>query len=251
MATPPTQTVRDCLACAVKGLDCFCKLSPETLSALQTLGSFESVPEGTMVLHEGFSGERLYVVCRGRVKLSASSAEGKMLLLRVAGPGDVLGLSSVLRGTPHKVTAETLEPCEMKSIAREEFLAFMDRYRDASRNSALTMALEYEGAMLSARRLALSGSAPAKLAGVLLDWGRMGGERMGDEHSGDGHANGAGAPISFKMPLTHEELGNMAGLSRETVTRTLTKFRTEGLLEQKGDVMTLVNPASFERRYCE
>ncbi len=116
----------------------------------------------------------------------------------------------------------------------------MERYRDAGRNTALTLALEYEGAMLSARRLALSGSASSKLASLLLDWGRMGG---GENPALKSH------PVSFRMPLTHEELGSMSGLSRETVTRTLSKFRLEGLVENRGEQMTLVNPAAMEKLY--
>ena len=83
--------------------------------------------------------------------------------------------------------------------------------------------------------LALSGSASSKLASVLLEWGRMGG--------------GAGA-LEFRMPLTHEELGNMAGLSRETVTRLLAKFRREGMVKQKGETMALPQPEVMERKYC-
>ncbi|MDE1178744.1 MAG: Crp/Fnr family transcriptional regulator [Edaphobacter sp.] len=227
---------RDCMTCAVKGEDCFCSLPREALADLQTIGGFQRFEAGDRVLNEGFKADRVYVICHGRIKLTASSPEGRLLIVRIAGPGDVLGLSAVLKGTTHKVTAEALEPCEVKAIARTQFLNLMDRYRDVSRNTAMTMALEYEGAILSARRLALSGSAPSKLANVLLDWAKM-----------DGPINGQ--PMSFRMPLTHEELGSMAALSRETVTRALTKFRKEGLLTQDGETMTLTRPAELERLY--
>lgn len=226
---------RDCQTCEVRKTDCFCSLTPESLADLQSLGSPMHVEAGERVLHEGYAADRVYVMCHGRIKLTASSPEGKLLIVRIAGPGDVLGLAAVLKGSTHKVTAEALERCEMKAIARAEFLAFMDRYRDVSRNAAVTMALEYEGAMLSARRLALSGSASSKLANVLLEWGRMGG--------------GEGA-LEFRMPLTHEELGNMAGLSRETVTRLLAKFRREGMMKRVGETMVLPQPEAMEKRYC-
>lgn len=229
--------VRDCVTCGVKGADCFCSLTAETLAALQSLGTFTRFDEGERILYEGDPAEKVYVMCRGRVKLSASAADGHLLIVRVAGPGDVLGLAAALKGGTHKVTAQALEPCEAKAIGRAEFLAFLDRYRDVGRNAALTMAVEYESAMLSARRLALSGSATNKLASVLLDWCRM----------GEGKLEKA---ITFRMPLTHEELGNMAGLSRETVTRTLSRFRREGLLEQDGEAMVLLQPGLMESRYC-
>lgn len=236
----PASTVRNCQTCAVKGEDCFCSLTPEALTDLQSLGSFLSFDPGERVLHEGYAGDRVYVICKGRVKLTASSPDGRLLIVRIAGPGDVLGLAAVLKGSAHQVTAETLEPCELKTIGKAEFLAFMEKYRDASHNAALTLALDYEGAMLSARRLALSGSATSKLAHVLLDWGRMG-LQHGDR------SNGA---MNFRMPLTHEELGNMAGLSRETVTRVLGRFRREGMVEQQDDRMILPHPKAMEARYC-
>lgn len=226
---------RDCQTCAVRQTDCFCSLTPESLADLQTIGVPMHVEAGEHVLHEGYAGDKVYVMCHGRIKLTASSSEGKLLIVRIAGPGDVLGLAAVLKGSAHKVTAEALEPSEVKAIPRAEFLAFMDRYRDVSRNTAVTMALEYEGAMMSARRLALSGSASSKLASVLLEWGRMGA--------------GPGA-LEFRMPLTHEELGNMAGLSRETVTRLLAKFRRDGMVKRAGETMVLPQPEAMERKYC-
>lgn len=231
-----TSVSRDCITCAVKGADCFCSLPAEALVELQKIGSCLNYATGERPIHEGYAADRVYVMCHGRMKLTASSPEGKLLIVRIAGPGDVLGLAAALKGTTHKVTAEALEPCEVKAIGRTEFTAFMGRFRDVSRNTALTMALEYEGAILSARRLALSGSASSKLASVLLQWGKMGGS-----------ANGK--PLTFRMPLTHEELGSMAGLSRETVTRTLTKFRKEGLVAQEGETMTLTRPAEMEELY--
>ena len=93
--------------------------------------------------------------------------------------------------------------------------------------------------LLTARRLATSSSAAGKLATALLDWGRMG--LASDLQS---------TPISFPMPLTHEELGSMTGLSRETVTRLLTKFRKEGLVELKQQHVTLPKPATLESLYC-
>lgn len=225
---------RNCLTCVVRGTDCFCRLPSEALLDLQSLGNHMRFAAGERLLHEGYSADRVYVVCQGRIKLTASSPEGRVLIVRIAGPGDVLGLAAALKGTMHKVAAETLEPCEVKAMGRVQFLEFMERFREVSRNVTTSVALEYEGAMLSARRLALSGSAAGKLASVLLEWGRMGHE---DE------------AMEFRMPLTHEELGSMAGLSRETVTRLLGRFSREGLLEQVGDRMVLREPEKLELLY--
>jgi CRP/FNR family cyclic AMP-dependent transcriptional regulator len=227
---------RNCINCTVRGPDGFCRLTSEVLQDLQAIGRPMRFEAGERLLHEGFRAEQVYVVCQGTIKLTASSPEGRLLIVRIAGPGDVLGLAAALKGTTHKIAAETLEPCEVKAIGRVEFLELMSQFHEVSRNAVMSVALEYEGAMLSARRLALSGSAAGKLASVLLDWGRMG------QGSGD-------RPMEFRMPLTHEELGSMTGLSRETITRVLSRFRREQMVEQTGERMILREPGKMEALY--
>jgi CRP/FNR family transcriptional regulator len=118
----------------------------------------------------------------------------------------------------------------------------METHVDVSRTTALAIAREYNSALRTARRFALSRSAAGKLASALLDWARM------DEF--DNSPAHTDLPISFLMQLTHEELGSMAGLSRATVTRLLTRFRREGLVEQTKNSMTLNHPNKLETLYC-
>jgi len=182
------------------------------------------------------------IICSGSVKVTAASTDGRLLLLRVAGAGDILGLSALREHTLYRLTAETLGPCTIKSIPRADFVRFMETHADVSRTTALALAREYNSALLTARRLALCTSAASKLASALLDWARM-----GDLDNGPAHSN---LPISFLMQLTHEELGSMAGLSRETVSRLLTRFRREGLVNQTHDCMTLNQPDKLQSLYC-
>jgi len=231
---------RNCVTCAARGTERFCSLSMKALHELQNIGILRHTEAHETLVHEGFTADRVYVVCKGRIKITATSHDGRILLLRIAGPGDVLGLASLLRGKRYMVSADTLEPCDLKSVARDEFLRFMETFEDVSHSTMMAMAREYDAALLSARRLALSSSAGGKLARALLDWAHMG-------HAEEGST---AAPLSFNMPLTHEELGSMAGLSRETVTRLLSKFHKEGLIKQTGEHMVLQHPAKLEALYC-
>ncbi len=229
---------KNCLTCIVRGTDCFCSLPLNALHDLQVIGSHKRFNAGEHLLYEGFNADRVYIVCQGCIKLTASSSEGKVFIIRIAGPGDVIGLASAMQGTTYKIAAEAMEPCEVKVISRSEFLDFMDRFREVNRNAVVSISLDCEAATLSARRLALSSSAAGKLASVLIDWGRM------------GQTNGIlSKELHFRMPLTHEELGSMAGLSRETVTRLLGKFRREGLIKLEGEQMTVREPEKLERLY--
>jgi len=185
--------------------------------------------------------DHLLIICAGRIKVTASSSNGRLFLLRVAGPGDILGLAALHEQTAHRVTAETLSPCTIKSIPRADYIRIMKTNPDVSLITALAIAREYQSAFLSARRLALHTSAAGKLASTLLDWARL------DE--GADSPIPTNLPISFLMQLNQEELGSMAGLSRETVSRLLTRFRREGLIDQSEDRMTLNNPGRLEARY--
>lgn len=220
---------RNCMECEVKGPHCFCSLDRVALGRLDGIGSRVMLRAGQRVLREGFAPDHVYVVCHGTIKLTTSSKDGRLLILRIAGPGDVLGLAAALKQSRYEATAETLETCEVKSIPRTQFLLFMEEFQAVSRNSAIAVAREYDSAVLSARRLALSTSAAAKLASVLVEWGER--KRAGEED--------ATAAVTFRMPLTHEELGHMAGISRETATRVLSGFKRKGLVRTEGEWMTL------------
>jgi CRP/FNR family transcriptional regulator len=226
-----------CIACSVHGKGCFCSLPDAVLSKIDLLGSHLRVNAHSIVKREGYSADRVFIVCMGRLKLSASSADGKLLLLRIAGPGDILGIASLLQGSRYRVSAETLEPCEFKVITRANFLTLMASFPEISQNTAKAVSRDYDAALLSARRLALSSSAAGKLAATLLDWA------LSDHRGVEG-------PMEFIMPLTHEELGCMAGLSRETVTRLLGRFRAEDLIALEGERMSLLHPEQLTAIYC-
>ncbi|AFL90251.1 cAMP-binding protein [Terriglobus roseus DSM 18391] len=234
---------RSCLQCETKGPNCFCSLDRVALGRLESVGHWLRLEAKQEVLREGYAPDHVYVVCSGTLKLTTSSMDGRLLLLRIVGPGDVLGLSAALQRTRYEASAETLELCQLKAIPRTHFLLFMEEFQAVARNSLMAVTREYGSAVLSARRLALSTSAASKLGSVLLDWGGL---VLAGEHE----LMGGSAPntVSFHMPLTHEELGHMAGISRETVTRTLTALRRDGLLYLENDQMQLRDIARLQQQ---
>jgi CRP/FNR family transcriptional regulator len=226
-------SVLNCETCQYRSLRTFCNLTPDALAAFSAIGTNASFPRGVTLFHEGDAGASVYVVCSGQLKLSCVSPEGKTLILKIAGPGDLLGLSAVIAGLPHEVSAEALEPVQIRAIARPAFLAFLERFGEASMHAATAIQSDYRGAFINARLLALSGSASGRLAHVLLNWAEAAAGCGGDElRLGQ---------MRFTMALTHEELGSMANLSRETVTRLLGRFQKEKLLSIRGASMTILD----------
>jgi CRP/FNR family transcriptional regulator len=223
----------DCINCEHRHLRMFCNLTPEALVDYDKIGMLMNHARGAKLFTEGDQARSVFVICEGQVKISATSREGKTMILKIAGPGDVMGLSAVLANVSHEVTAEAIEPCQVKTIRKQEFVDFLGRHGIASMHAAQSLSGEYLTVFHDAKRLALSGSAAGRLARLLLDWGS---------------AAAPGKPETrFTMALTHEEIANMAGTSRETVTRLLNQFRRDQLIAIKGASMTIVKPDALER----
>ena len=227
---------------SVSGLQGFNSLYDPASLNFESTGTLLRTPANTILINEGFAADRVFVILSGSVKIMASSADGRLLILRVATPGEVVGLGALAIGALYRITAITLGPSVIKSIPRADFLRLMRASAELSLSISAALLRDYNAAVLSARRLGLSSTAAGKLASALLDWARM-------DHLDNSPAH-TNKEISFPMPLTHEELGSMAGLSRETVTRLLTKFRREGLLDQVNEQMVLHHPDKLETMYC-
>lgn len=232
---PPSLTsLRDCRTCDLRSLRMFCNLSAEALDDYVSIGVEASLAKGATLFQENSKSDAVFVICTGQVKLSCTSKEGKTLILKIAMPGDVLGLGAVISGSAYEVTAETIVPTQIKSIRREEFLSFLQRHGEVSLHAAKALSEEYKAAFFDARRLALSGSAAGRLAGVLLDWGKAA-------------ASCGKFEMRFTMALTHEDLANLVGSSRETVTRMLGRFKRENLIQMRGASILILAPELLEQ----
>jgi CRP/FNR family cyclic AMP-dependent transcriptional regulator len=225
---PAGQFSETCHDCSHRSLRLFCNLSDDAIQHLDQIGMQIALPGRAIAFMEGQPSKAVFVVCEGQLKLSANSSEGRTMILKLACPGDLLGLSAALSQTSYEVTAETLEPTVLKRIRREEFLEFLQAHSEVGTKTAQAMAKEYRDVFLDARRLALSGSVSVRLARLLLDWAATA---------------ACGKPeLRFTMALTHEELANMAGTSRETVTRLLNQFERDRLIARHGATLIILKP---------
>jgi CRP/FNR family transcriptional regulator, cyclic AMP receptor protein len=124
-------THQSCFDCNLRADRLFCDLPAEALQAFNSIKSLNLYPRGSCLLREGHAARAIYVLCEGRAKLSVCSDNGKRLTLRIAGPGEVLGLSAVLSGCPYEVTAETLENAKVAMVRRKDVLQFLRKHPDA------------------------------------------------------------------------------------------------------------------------
>ena len=120
MKTPyGLEVIESCLACPMLKDRLFCNLPQRTIEGLDAISSSATYPKGAVLFVEGQAPRGVFVLCNGRVKLSASSTDGKSLILRIADPGEVVGLPGTISGKPYEATAEALEPIQANFIPRE------------------------------------------------------------------------------------------------------------------------------------
>lgn len=210
----------------------FAGLSAGTLEELNKIKHTSSFPEGAVVLMEGQAPRGVFIVCQGRVKLMTTNADGKTLIVKIAQPGEVLGLQAVVTGENYELTAETLQPSQLAFVTRENFLRFLRTHGDACLRATQHLSGDCHSAYEVIRSIGLCHSVAGKLARLLKQW-------SADARTNDG-------VVRMKMALTHEELAQLIGSSRETVTRILGDFKRRGVVELHGATMTIRNQAALE-----
>jgi CRP/FNR family transcriptional regulator len=210
----------------------FNKLSPEAMKDLSSMAFASSYPSGMILFSEKDPVPGVYIVLEGEVKLSMNSSDGRRLILRIAKKGEILGLASALSGKPCEMTAETLYPTKIAPIVSRDFLNFLSRHPAAYQIVTEELSRDYTMACEQLRTVGLSNSAPEKLARLLLEWSENGKTTDGAIH--------------FRFPLTHGEIGEFIGASRETVTRTLGVFKSRHLVAFHGSTLTIPSKAALE-----
>jgi CRP/FNR family transcriptional regulator, cyclic AMP receptor protein len=226
------EIVESCLTCKLRADKIFCNLPAHTVQALEAIKYTTAYPKGAVLFVEGQAARGVFILCRGRVKLSICSSDGKTLILKIAEAGEVLGLSASVSGKPYELTAETLDPCQVNFVKREDFLRFLREHNDVCLRVAEQLSEKYNTACHEIRSLGLSHSAAEKLAKLLLEWSMKNG--------------GSRQPERMKLTLTHEEIAQMIGTSRETVTRLFADFKKRQLIQLKGSTLVIRNRAALE-----
>jgi CRP/FNR family cyclic AMP-dependent transcriptional regulator len=211
----------NCTECTQRHERLFCNMSAESLAAMNAVKFTSVYPTGATLFVEGEEPRGVFILCSGRAKLTASSTEGKTLIVKIAEAGEVLGASATILGKPYEVSAETIEPAQLNFIKRDDFLNLLHANAEVCMHAAQELSQEYQSAQREIRSQGLAQTTGEKLANLILGW---------CDRSGDVTAKG----IRLTVLLTHEEIAQMIGTTRETVTRLLSDFRRRKILDIKG-----------------
>jgi CRP/FNR family cyclic AMP-dependent transcriptional regulator len=211
----------------------FKALPAAALADLEPLLAPSAYPSNVVLFTETQTASGIYVVLDGEVKLSINSSDGRRLSFHIARAGEVLGLSSTLSGGGYEMTANTLYPAKVAHISRQVFLQFLSRHPDVYPIVTREISRSFNLACEQLRMVALSASVPERLARLLLVWSDEPGQKQE-------------RPAHCRVSMTHEEIGEFIGASRETVTRTLSVFKNRHLVAQHGCTLTIPSRMALE-----
>src|SRR5271167_1540546 len=221
--------IENCLSCKMRAEHSFCDLPAAALQTFETIKFATAYPKGALLFVEGQAPRGIFVLCKGRVKLSISSSDGKTLILKMAEPGEVLGLSANVSGTAYELTAETVDECQVNFVKREDSQRLLREHGDACLHVAEQLSDKYHAACSEIRAIGLPHSAAEKLAKLLLEWSGRNGEAA-----------------NLKLALTHEEMAQMIGTSRETVTRLFADLKKRQIVQTKGSTLLIRNKTALK-----
>lgn len=223
----------NCLTCPHRGEHLFCNLTVQAGQRLNEIKSTAVYPKGAMLFIEGQLPRGVFVLCTGRVKLSTTSREGKTIITKISEPGDMLGLNAVMSNCPYEVTAEMMEPGQANFVPRDGLLMLLKEFPEAAIKVAQQLSRNYFVAYEEVRTLGLATSPSEKFAKLLLTWSTKPAQSDGSSQ--------------VKLTLTHEEIGEIIGTTRETVSRLFSEFRKKDLVQIKGATLVIRSRPALEK----
>lgn len=224
--------IESCTQCAHRRSGFFCNFSGPALQCLEQASHHTTLPAGAILFVEGQVPRGIFVLCSGRVKLSTASREGKVLILKFAEAGEALGLSAVISAMNYEMTAETATPCQLNFIDRKNLMNTIEGYAEAGMNAAQSLSKEFQFAYRDMHDLVLARSSTGKLARLLL--------------SSCADSTADTPEVRVRSGMTHEEMAQRIGASRETVTRLLSDLKRRHLIRLDGATLVIRDRLALE-----
>ena len=225
--------IESCIGCAITLPKFFCGCSAPAIHSLDQVSHKSNLPAGAILFVEGQTPRGVFTLCSGKVNLSTTSREGKILILKTAESGEALGLSAAISGVGYEVTAEAATPCQINFVDRKHLLELMQSHSEVSVCAAQALSLDFQSAYRDIHDLVLTRSSSGKLARLLLS---------NSAPVGDGDA----AEIRVRSNMTHEEMAQRIGASRETVTRLLSHLKKKRLIRLEGPTLIIRDRTALE-----
>jgi CRP/FNR family transcriptional regulator, cyclic AMP receptor protein len=226
------EIIESCSGCNCRKPGFFCDFSEPVTKVLDQASHRSILPAGAILFVEGQVPRGLFVLCSGKVKLSTSSRDGKVLILKTAQAGEALGLSAAISGDTYEMTAETAMPCQVNFLDRKALLNLLRLHSEVGLHAAQSLSRDFQSAYRDIHDLVLARSSAGKLARLLLSCSPRPIEQA-DE-------------VRLRSAMTHEEMAQRIGSSRETVTRLLSDLKRKQLIRLDGATLVIRDRTALE-----
>ncbi len=219
----------------LKYVPIFADLAEETLEKIGKLGKTKVFDKDSTILMEHESGTALFVIIRGKVKVFRVSDDGREVILSIMSESDFFGEMAILDGLTRSANVMSIEESEIFIIQRSDFLDLLYQHPEVSISLLQELTKRLRAADMKIKSLSLK-DAEGKVATVIL--------QLADDI---GKIRQGVVEIE-KLPFQHD-LANMAGTSRETISRTLHTFAKRGLIEMDGNKLRILNYEKFKEKF--
>jgi len=213
----------------------FSSVSDEVAHLITTLSSSAIYKRKAKLFVEGQKPRGVFFLRTGRAKLTTCSIIGKTIITRFADPGDVLGLNAVVAGRPYGATAEMMKSGQVDFLPQDVLLRLMRDHYDFALVVTQQLSETYYPLHDAVRALGLAIHPLERLAKLLLSWTSP----LSEEAAARDH--------SFRLPLTHQEIADSIGSTRETVSKLFSELRRKNLLRSEGRALTIMNRPELQR----
>ncbi|MEK7760270.1 MAG: Crp/Fnr family transcriptional regulator [Nitrospirota bacterium] len=217
----------------LKHIRLFDGISPSEMQEMEKITRMEEVKKRQPLYLPGDPSSNVYLLKRGRVKIANTAPNGKEVTFDILEPGEVFGELDVLEDAPRSTSAETLDDAVICVIPRKDFDQYLAMHPTVMFKLTKLIGLRLKKIQSRVEDLVFR-DVPARLAHLLSELGKT--EGIADKQG-----------IRLKVKLTHQEMANLIGCSRETVSTTMGQFRDDGLIQMDGRTITILKPEGLSR----
>lgn len=211
----------------VRRVPIFAQLPPDQQDAVAAFAHSVDVPRGALLHRAGEATRALFVVHQGQLKISHRSPSGRQRLLRVAGPGDVMGEHAFLTGEPPDYEVEALEQARVCAFTSADLTRLVGHYPSIAVGMLRSLSERLQDAERRLTQTAVD--VPARLAAFLLDLPTT-----------DGH------PGAVRLPWPKKDIASYLGTTPESLSRALDRLQKQGTIRVAGAAVDLIDPAALE-----
>ena len=217
----------------LKSVNIFSDLSDSELKSIQELCKTRKYPKNSMIILEEEMGDVVFIVMSGTVKITRVNDEGKEVILAMLGSGEVFGEMAILDGESRSANALSQENCEVVTINREDFLNLLKTNNKVALNLMTEFAIRLRKSDQQIEALSLD-DAEHRIGVSILNLA----EELGVIRQG---------VVTVDNLPYQQDIANMAGTSRETVSRVMKIFEDRGLITKTGHKLSIPDYAFFKR----